>query len=66
MFNLFEVLGISSIIVIVFVLILLPIILTVLVGVAFANKLGFAGIYWWAFVILFYIVITGILGLIGR
>lgn len=50
---------------IVLCIILLPVVLTVLVGVAFANHLGFTGIYWWAFVILFYLIIGAIFGALG-
>ena len=43
-------------------IIILPVILTIIVGIGFANLLGFSGIFWWAFVILFYILISAILG----
>ena len=46
-------------------LILLPVILTIIVGVAFANYLGFSGIYWWAFVIFFYLIIGAIFSAVG-
>lgn len=46
-------------------ILLLPVVLTVLVGIAFANYLGFTGIFWWAFVILFYLIISAIFGAIG-
>lgn len=58
-------LGIIGIILLIILVLLLPLILTILVGIAFANMLGFTGIYWWAFVILFYIVISAILGALG-
>ena len=66
MLNLFESIGIISIILIILLLVFLPLILTVIVGIGFANLLGFSGIFWWAFVILFYILIAGIIGLIGK
>ena len=66
MLNLFEVLGVGSIIAIIIIIILLPIVITFLVGIAFANMLGFTGIYWWAFIILFYLVVTSILGLLAK
>jgi len=47
-------------------IILLPVIITVIVGVAFANMLGFSGLTWWAFVILFYIVMMGLMGFLNR
>ena len=61
----FTELGIIGIILLIIIVLLLPLILTILVGVAFANMLGFTDIYWWAFVILFYIVISAILGALG-
>lgn len=59
-------LGIIGIILLIILVLLLPLILTILVGIAFANMLGFTGIYWWAFVILFYIIISGLLGVLSR
>ena len=58
-------LGIFGVICLVIIALLLPLIVTIIVGIAFANMLGFTGIYWWAFVILFYIIISSILGAIG-
>lgn len=60
----FGVVGI--VIFIILCLIILPIILTVLVGIAFANMLGFTGVFWWAFVILFYLIIMAIFGALSR
>lgn len=53
--------GVLGVILLILILIFLPLIVTVIVGVALANFLGFTGIVWWAFIILFYLVITGIL-----
>lgn len=64
MFGLKE-MGIIGIILLIVLVLLLPIIITVLVGIAFANMFGFTGIYWWAFVILFYLVIGAIFGSLG-
>lgn len=64
MFGLTE-LGILGIILLIILILLLPLILTIIVGVGFANMLGFTGIFWWAFVILFFIVIGAIFGAIG-
>ena len=44
---------------------LVPFIVTIIVGIGLANFMGFTGVFWWAFVILFYIVIASILGAIG-
>lgn len=65
MLELLEAFGIVGIIVLLIIIILIPFVLTIIVGVGFANLLGFTGIYWWAFVILFYIIIGAILGAIG-
>lgn len=61
MFGLLD-LGVIGIIILILIAILLPFVLTIIVGIAFANMFGFTGIYWWAFVILFYIVVGAILG----
>ena len=65
MLGLLEAFGIVGIIILLILIILIPFVLTIIVGIGFANLLGFTGIYWWAFVILFYIVISAILGAIG-
>lgn len=64
MFGLTE-MGAIGVIFLLILVLLLPAILTIIVGIAFANMFGFTGIYWWAFVILFYIVIGAILGCLG-
>ena len=59
-------LGIFGILLLIVVcIILLPFILTLIVGVGLANYFGFCGITWWAFVILFYIITASILSSIG-
>lgn len=65
MLGLLEGLGIIGVVLLVILVLLVPFIVTIIVGVGFANLLGFTGIYWWAFVILFYIIIGAILGIIG-
>lgn len=56
-------LGLVGIIVfVVLILILLPVIATILVGIGFANWFGFTGLTWWAFIIIFYLLISAILG----
>ena len=57
---------IIGVVLLILIAIFLPLILTILVGIAFANMFGFTGIYWWAFVILFYIIICAILGALGK
>lgn len=65
MLGLLEGLGIMGIILLVMLVLLVPFIVTIIVGIGIANWFGFTGIYWWAFVILFYIIIGAILGIIG-
>lgn len=59
-------LGIMGIIILIILVLLIPFLATIIVGIALANMLGFTGITWWAFVILFYLVIGAILGALGR
>ena len=56
-------LGVIGFIILILIIILIPFLCTIVLGVAFANMLGLTGITWWAFVIIFYLVIMGILGL---
>ena len=58
-------LGIGGLIILILIGLLLPIIVTIIVGIAFANHFGFTGINWWAFVILFYILISLIFTKLG-
>ena len=53
--------GMIGIVFLVILVLLLPIILTLIVGIGFANLFGFSGLTWWAFVILFYIIVEAIL-----
>ena len=55
--------GAIGIIVLVILALLIPFILVVIVGIGFANLLGLT---WWEFIILFYLVISGILTMIGK
>lgn len=59
-------LGMIGFIILILIIILIPFLCTIVLGVAFANMLGLTGITWWAFVIIFYLVIMGILGLINK
>lgn len=51
---------------IVFCFLLLPLVLTLVVGIAFANFFGFTGLYWWSFILLFYILVFGFLGILFK
>lgn len=66
MFDFLIGLGFAGICALICFIFLIPFIITVIVGTAFANLLGFTGIVWWAFVILFYLVISAILGRITK
>ena len=54
-------LGIIGLIILVLIVALLPLICTIILGTFLATYLGLSGIVWWAFVILFYIIIIGII-----
>lgn len=58
--------GAMGFILLILIIILIPFLCTIVLGVAFANMLGLTGITWWAFIIVFYLVIMGILGLINN
>ncbi len=66
MLRLFEIAGLTGIILIIILLILLPVFVTLIVGMAFANLFGFTGITWWAFIILFYLLVSAIFGMLGK
>ena len=57
----FDGLGIFAVLFFISILIFLPLFVTVVVGVAVANLLGFTGVAWWCFVILFYLVVTALI-----
>ena len=61
MFDFLLGLGIIGVILLILILLLVPFIITVLVGIGFANFFGFTGFTWWAFVILFYLLVGTIL-----
>ena len=58
-------LGVIGLILLFIIILLLPLICTIILGTYLATIFGFSGIVWWAFVILFYIIIMGILGLLA-
>lgn len=58
--------GIIGIILFILVLALLPLICTIILGTYLATALGLTGWVWWSFVILFYLLIAGLLGLMAR
>ena len=58
--------GIIGIILFILVLVLLPFICTIILGTYLATALGLTGWVWWSFVILFYLLIAGLLGLMAH
>lgn len=58
--------GIIGIILLVTLILLIPFVLTVILGIAFANMLGFTGITWWAFIVIFYLIVSGILSIVAK
>ena len=59
-------LGFIGIIILILIIGLIPVVATILVGTAFATMLGFTGIIWWAFVILFWLIISAILAALTK
>ena len=59
-------LGFIGIIILILIVGLIPVVATILVGTAFATMLGFTGIIWWAFVILFWLIISAILAALTK
>lgn len=49
---------------IIILLILTPTIVTIIIGVWLAGQLGVTGIVWWAFVILFWLIISVLLSVL--
>ena len=66
MLGLFEAIGLTTIFLLIVLITIIPVILTVIVGIGLANHFQLEGITWWAFIILFYIITTGILSLISQ
>lgn len=62
MFDFFIGLGLIGITILICLIIILPLIITLIVGVALANIIGLTGLAWWCFIILFYIIVGSIIG----
>ena len=58
--------GVIGIILFILVLALLPLICTIILGTYLATALGLTGWVWLSFVIIFYFIIAGLLGLIAH
>ena len=61
-----EVIGVGGLIVIGLFLVLLPLICTIVLGTYLATMLGLTGLVWWCFVILFWIILSGLITMINR
>ena len=57
--------GVVGLAIFVLIILLLPLVCTIILGTFITTSLGFTGLVWWAFVILFYLIIMGILGLLA-
>lgn len=60
-------LGIIGFMILVVIVALLPLVCTLVLGIYIASSLGLTGIMffvWWSFVILFYLILMGLLGLL--
>ena len=58
-------LGIIGVILFILIIVFIPLICTIILGTYFATMLGLTGLVWWAFVIIFYLIIAGILSLLA-
>lgn len=56
--------GVIGLAIFICILILLPLICTIILGTYFATILGLTGLVWWSFVIIFYLIVMGLLGLL--
>ena len=61
-----DVIGVGGLIVIGLFLVLLPLICTLVLGTYLATMLGLTGLVWWCFVILFWIILSGLIAMINR
>lgn len=54
-------LGIIGTILLIIIIAFIPLLCTIILGTYFATTLGLTGIVWWAFIIIFYLVVMGII-----
>ena len=57
--------GVIGLAIFILIILLLPLICTIILGTFLATSFGLNGLVWWAFVILFYIILMGVLGLLA-
>lgn len=62
--NLLAGFGAFALIFLILLIVLIPFICTIILGTYFATALNLEGIVWWSFVIIFYIIIIGIMGVL--
>jgi hypothetical protein len=60
--DLFLGIGALGLVILILFVLLIPFICVIVLGIGFANMLGFTGIVWWSFLIIFYLILVGILG----
>lgn len=58
-------LGIIGVAILILIIVLLPLVCTIILGTYFATVMGLSGIVWWAFVIVFYLIVMGLLGMVA-
>lgn len=56
--------GIVGLILLILIVLFIPLIATIILGVFVANMLGLTGIVWWAFLVVFYIIVMGLISLV--
>lgn len=65
--DLLEICGLIGVIIIILILfVLIPMGVTIVLGIYIANVLHLTGIVWWSFLILFYLIISGILSFLSK
>ena len=57
--------GVIGLVLFICILVLLPLICTIILGTYFATALGLTGLVWWAFVIMFYLILMGLLSILA-
>ena len=57
--------GVIGLAIFILIILLLPLVCTIILGTFLATSFGLSGLVWWAFVILFYIILMGVLGLLA-
>lgn len=61
-----SVFGVIGFIIFIGAIVLIPLICVIVLGTYLANVFHLTGLVWWAFVIVFYIIVMGIIGLVSK